>query len=462
MPDPVPIWPPDTQVLALLGSTDPKTQLDYIESDTGPDSTPPLSVRETRREQRLNDNLAPLMFGRVFDEGSLKIGVVGGDYILGGSVKTFAGVTAQAITDNATNYVYIDQLNALVVNTTGFPSDLTTFVPLAEVVVASGAVTISDKRSRALFTISNAVGTFANAALDNLASVAISESLVSDTDNLDDLGSSLIAWKNAFLAGSLIYGGASRAFATTLAAAVPAAARVVTIPDFGADDQLVGLLANQTLEGKTLKGAAVESTLGLVFKQTTADLTLKASDPAAARLYTLPDAGADAQVVLTAGTQTLAGKTLTAPTIADLTNANHDHSGAAAGGVLTSTSHGTGKYCPVVVAIPVGEATLTTGVKNVRIVMPAAYTLKHASGSVVTPPTGQAIICDVRVNSASIYANQTEMINIADATNEDDSATKDFAGSAGDVIDINVLQVGSTAAGGQLTVTLYLLMALAS
>lgn len=43
------------------------------------------------------------------------------------------------------------------------------------------------------------VGTKANKALDNLASVAINTSLISDTDNTDDLGSALKKWANLFV-----------------------------------------------------------------------------------------------------------------------------------------------------------------------------------------------------------------------------------------------------------------------
>lgn len=42
----------------------------------------------------------------------------------------------------------------------------------------------------------------ATAALDNLASVAVSESLISDTDNTDDLGSSAKQWKDLYINGT--------------------------------------------------------------------------------------------------------------------------------------------------------------------------------------------------------------------------------------------------------------------
>lgn len=49
----------------------------------------------------------------------------------------------------------------------------------------------------------------ANTALSNLASVAINTTLVSDTDNTDDLGTSSIAWKDLYLKGTANFGGSN-------------------------------------------------------------------------------------------------------------------------------------------------------------------------------------------------------------------------------------------------------------
>jgi len=57
--------------------------------------------------------------------------------------------------------------------------------------------------------------TAATTALDNLASVAINTTLVSDTNNTDDLGTSSIAWRKAFV-GQYHYGVASKAAYTIL------------------------------------------------------------------------------------------------------------------------------------------------------------------------------------------------------------------------------------------------------
>jgi len=51
----------------------------------------------------------------------------------------------------------------------------------------------------------------ANTALSNLAAVAVNTSLVSDTDNTDDLGSAAKAWKDVYLAGSLAWNGSAGA-----------------------------------------------------------------------------------------------------------------------------------------------------------------------------------------------------------------------------------------------------------
>jgi len=50
-------------------------------------------------------------------------------------------------------------------------------------------------------TIIGAVGGYANAALSNVASVAINESLISDTDDTDDLGSNAKQWKDLYING---------------------------------------------------------------------------------------------------------------------------------------------------------------------------------------------------------------------------------------------------------------------
>ena len=66
---------------------------------------------------------------------SLTVNIGSGYLILGSTATTFAGASAQAVTDNATNYVQLTIAGAVVINTTGFTDGN---IPLA-IVVASGA-----------------------------------------------------------------------------------------------------------------------------------------------------------------------------------------------------------------------------------------------------------------------------------------------------------------------------------
>jgi hypothetical protein len=81
----------------------------------------------------------------------------------------------------------------------------------------------------------------ASTALDNLASVAINTSLVSDTDNTDDLGSTAAAWRTAYIATSIELGHDSDTTLTRSAA---------------------GTLA---VEGKALATVGVAAAMAIVF-----------------------------------------------------------------------------------------------------------------------------------------------------------------------------------------------------
>lgn len=74
-------------------------------------------------------------------------------YYFGQVRKVFDGATGQALSDNATRYVWINASNLL---TTGaaFPVDTKTFLPLAKVVTANGdIVSIEDERGAVLFHV---------------------------------------------------------------------------------------------------------------------------------------------------------------------------------------------------------------------------------------------------------------------------------------------------------------------
>lgn len=103
----------------------------------------------------------------------------------------------------------------------------------------SGVVSVSSVTSTELGYVSGVTSAIqtqidgkASTALSNLASVAINTSLVSDTDNTDDLGSSAITWRRAYLKTGLVLqeSGAGTDAITISAPAALAASYSLTLP----------------------------------------------------------------------------------------------------------------------------------------------------------------------------------------------------------------------------------------
>lgn len=87
-------------------------------------------------------------------------------------------------------------------------------------------------------------------ALSNLASVAINTTLVSDTDNTDDLGTISIAWKDIFLKGALKSGGSTLATITELGYLTGVTSAIQTQLNARAlDSAVVHLTGNETIAG---------------------------------------------------------------------------------------------------------------------------------------------------------------------------------------------------------------------
>ena len=76
----------------------------------------------------------------------LNIYITAWEGYIGGTYFEYAGtgITGQALVDDSTNYVYIDNTGALTVSQVSFPTDGTAFIMLAEVTTASGDVTTVD------------------------------------------------------------------------------------------------------------------------------------------------------------------------------------------------------------------------------------------------------------------------------------------------------------------------------
>jgi len=146
------VWPADTVVEAMDGTTDVKTGLPFVAKGVGPTSTPSYEVQYNRRLARLNGILAAWRQGMVVDEGSLKVGVYPVEFTLGGVRQYFDGASGVSIPDNSANVVYLDS-DALLHVADDWPSDLTNHLPLATVSAVNGELTVDDRRPRTAFHV---------------------------------------------------------------------------------------------------------------------------------------------------------------------------------------------------------------------------------------------------------------------------------------------------------------------
>ena len=146
------VWPADAATGALDGVTDERTGLPYIAKGTGPTSVPSYEAQYNRRQHRQNQILATWRQGMVVDEGNLTIGVYPMGFVLGGVARSYWGATGVAIPDNSGKVVYLDEAAALQVEDV-WPSDVTTFVPLAIISASNGSLSIGDYRGQAAFHV---------------------------------------------------------------------------------------------------------------------------------------------------------------------------------------------------------------------------------------------------------------------------------------------------------------------
>jgi hypothetical protein len=100
------------------------------------------------------------------------------------------------------------------------------------------------------------------------------------------------------------------------------------------------------------------------------------------------------------------------------------------------------------------EGTLTTGTnKTFEIVADGTLTIVKVKAHVKTAPTGATLIVDVNKAGTTIFTNQANRPTIAIGATDDDSGTPDVTALAeGNVLSIDIDQIGSTVAGADLTV----------
>lgn len=105
-------------------------------------------------------------------------------------------------------------------------------------------------------------------------------------------------------------------------------------------------------------------------------------------------------------------------------------------------------------AVP--ESLLIVGTSRLgRVYFDYAGTITEVQASVVTAPTGAAIICDINKGGSTIWSTQGNRITIANGANTGiQTVFNTTAVSAGDYFEVDIDQIGSTIAGGHLVIRL--------
>lgn len=163
---------------ALSGTTDPQTGTIF---NTIGDAE--YYTADYRKEAINNRILATVNQLRVVKDGNLTFGVWSGQFHDGQTLRTFAGVQQQSLTDDAVNYIYLKADGTLVVNTSGFVSvSDDPHIPLAEIATGTQSVEqlpgqythadIVDCRGRSLMQVLSAAG---GQALNTLVAGAASD-----------------------------------------------------------------------------------------------------------------------------------------------------------------------------------------------------------------------------------------------------------------------------------------------
>ena len=108
----------------------------------------------------------------------------------------------------------------------------------------------------------------------------------------------------------------------------------------------------------------------------------------------------------------------------------------------------TAKSVPYPITIHISGA-LAAGVQVVYVYVPYDITIINGTGYVVTAPSGGSCIVDIQDDGASIFANEGEMINIADGTHQATSATKNHPVAAGSLLRVEIKSTGTSPNGAE-------------
>jgi len=182
MADPTETSLSTAEASALEGTSDGDIDLTYPESGVDYTTT---GIELWSRAFRMLRAVKGL---RVVKDGDITYGVYSGSYMDGGTIRTYAGSSSNALTDDDTNYIYLTPAGVLTCNVTGWPS--TEYLPLATIAAGSESAAaasgeyneedVVDYRERALFR------TIGGAGVKKLVSQTLA--FGSFTDNGDTTG----------------------------------------------------------------------------------------------------------------------------------------------------------------------------------------------------------------------------------------------------------------------------------
>ena len=189
-------------------------------------------------------------------------------------------------------------------------------------------------------------------------------------------------------------------------------------------------------------------------------LTIKPGTLAASRDVLFPDSlGASDTIVTLAATQTLTGKTLNTPTIADFTNANHDHSTTAKGGAISTNVTGTTNST---FSVNLGAATPQLDITAAGSTGDFTMTLQVPTIAAARTVTLPAVTCTLAsiagtetLTNKTLTAPALTLPTITDGLHASGSVSNDFSTSTGTFkTSTGAVTIGSGAIGltGDVTV----------
>ena len=134
------LYPSDDQLAALSGSVDARQEVQFI-----PVGQTPYHLSFYKMLYRLLDVACRAGDLRVYKDGEMTFGVRAGKYFDGTQTRDFAGASAQALTNNAVNSIYLLPGGVLGVSTAGLPNPAALMhIPLAQITTSAGQYALAD------------------------------------------------------------------------------------------------------------------------------------------------------------------------------------------------------------------------------------------------------------------------------------------------------------------------------